>query len=276
MKAPLPLLLSACAVLGGCGDDRTGASPPFASLPPEPFACLPNLDGRIEASEIRPHFGVTAEYRVAKDHAVDLVGSERQSGEVWWDFSFDAETDGSMFVSASTLEGKWYRDSFPGGEFAAPADAEGLYESIYARDAHAVWLLGVASVAGDPPEQRTLFVYTDPVEAFRLPLEPGQSWTATGLIENGQTPLIQGPLSRADTYRFDVDAVGQVALPDLRFTSVLRVRQTLSIEALGTKLSRRQVTLLDECIGEVVRAVSRDGEIEEDFTRASEIRRLRP
>ena len=43
---------------------------------------------------------------------------------------------------------------------------------------------------------------------------------------------------------------------------------------MGASVSRRQVSFLFECFGEVARATSRDDEQAVDFTTAAEVRRL--
>ena len=61
----------------------------------------------------------------------------------------------------------------------------------------------------------------------------------------------------------------------MTFTQVFRVRFAVDIEpAVGPTLSRRQVSFLFECFGEVARATSQPGETDDNFTTAAEIRRL--
>ena len=83
------------------------------------------------------------------------------------------------------------------------------------------------------------------------------------------------PYAGRDTYQVSVDASGRLELTDLTFTQVLRVRTQLTVEpAVGATVTRRQVSWMFECFGEVARAVSLDGELQEDFTTTSELRRL--
>jgi hypothetical protein len=267
------IALSSLLAALGCGDDRTGPTP-FAGAPPaHTLSCIPNLDGRIDASEVEPRVDATASFLVSTGKDVDLAGSLRQSGQVWWDFSLSAAGDALAAVRGSTLEGSWYRDAFPDGEFAVTSDAEGLYESVYAKSADALLLFGIASV-DDDAETRTLLVYQQPVEVARLPLEPGVAWRTVGEIVGGRAPGIPAPFDRTDTYDFEVVAAGRIALPEMSFSSVLRLQQSLTIEALGAKLTRRQSSFVAECVGEVARASSGDGETEDDFTHAAEVRRL--
>ena len=71
-----------------------------------------------------------------------------------------------------------------------------------------------------------------------------------------------------------MDAAGRLELTDLTFTQALRVRTRVTgVPAVGASVSRRQVSWMFECFGEVARAVSLDNEPQEDFTTTSELRR---
>jgi hypothetical protein len=65
-------------------------------------------------------------------------------------------------------------------------------------------------------------------------------------------------------------------LPHLTFTDAYRVRTKVTVEPAvgGVTVTRRQVSFLFECFGEVARATSRDDEALEDFTQAAEVRRF--
>ena len=54
-----------------------------------------------------------------------------------------------------------------------------------------------------------------------------------------------------------------------------RVRTHVTVQpTAGQSQSRRQVSFVFECFGEVARATSANGEMEENFTQAAELRRL--
>ena len=101
----------------------------------------------------------------------------------------------------------------------------------------------------------------------------GKSWVSAGTITNG---LIRNlPYAGRDTYQVSVDAAGRLELTDLTFTQALRVRTHVTVEpVVGASVSRRQISWMFECFGEVARAVSVDNEPNEDFTTTSELRRL--
>jgi len=171
------------------------------------------------------------------------------------------------------LAGHWYAGSFPGGQFSVPFDAAGTLHAVYALDATGLRLLGVASAEENPALGRTLWSYSTPVIVYPLPLEPGMQWQSVGQVRNG---LVHGiPYASNDLYVGSDDLVGRLQLPDLSFAQAHRVGTAVTfVPLVGLPMSRRQVSFLFECFGEVARATSRDNETQEDFTQATEVRRL--
>ena len=108
---------------------------------------------------------------------------------------------------------------------------------------------------------------------YRFPLQPGAAWTSIGEVKDG---TLRGlPFASRDTYDVKVDGAGELDLPDFVLTQVLRVRTNVSISpAAGAVTTQRQVGFLFECLGEVTRATSKLNEPNENFTTASELRRL--
>lgn len=262
------LLLAATLALAACGENQTHPAGGGSADAP-PLACLPNLDGQIDAHEARAALGVAASYRVATERTVDLAGMTDAAGHLVWDFA-GALDDPQVQAVAAPLAAQWYAADFPAGEFVS---SDGGVDSVYGQDDLALWLYGLASTAMDPADGRTLLVYDQPVPVLRFPLAPGLAWTATGSTPAG---TLRGlPYVGADRYDVSVDAVGQAALPELTFTQALRVRTLVTVmPALGGATTRRQVSLVFECFGEVVRAVSRADEPNENFTTAATLRRL--
>ncbi len=273
-RALLPFLLF---LLAGCDPNRT--VPERNAYVPQtvaPLECVPNLDGKIEASEIKTAFGVPVRYLVnpaGSRRPVDLAGVTDPAGRRVWQLSTDYADDQVATLSASTLEGKWYRASFPTGQFVAALDLAGSIEGVYSNDGSTLFLLGYASSQEAPMVGKTLVVYSSPIATFRFPLEAGKQWVSASEVRNA---TVRGlPYAGRDTYQQRVDATGTLELPDVSFTQALRVRTTLSIEpAVGVALIRRQVGFVFECFGEVARAVSVDNEMADDFTQTSELRRL--
>jgi hypothetical protein len=153
--------------------------------------------------------------------------------------------------------------------------------SVYSQDERALRLHGVASVLESPPEGQTLLVYDQPIDFFPFPLILGKTWTQTGVVTNG---ILQGlsPWSQDDLYEVEVDAAGELRLPDFTFTQVLRISTKVTVmPKAGTAegYSQRQVSFVFECFGEVGRASSllfRDPALDpgKNFTVAREVRRL--
>jgi len=269
---PVVCLVALCA----CPGPNQTHPPPGAYVPPGPqtLSCLPNLDGQISAAELQPAIGAVESFLISAagtQPTVDVAGQVNAAGQHVWDWSATSANDQLLHLSPTALAGKPYAASFPGGQFTLPLDAAGTIDAIYSEDAQTVWLLGFASAQASA--NGTLLVYQQPVAAYRFPLQPGETWTSVGQVVNG---MLQGlPYAGQDTYDISVDAAGQLDLPDLTFQQALRVRtQLTTTPVVGTPVSRRQVSFLFECFGEVARATSLDNEPNADFTVASEVRRL--
>jgi hypothetical protein len=264
-------------LLAACGENRTHPMrDPYTPDPPPALACVPDLDGRIDGAELPVVVDVPLAFLVSpagEERAIDVAGRVDGDGRRVWDLSAGAGGDQLARVAASAVESRWYADSFPGGELALPVDAAGRTEGVYVQDDAAIWLLGLASAEMDPPEGRTLLVYDEPVAVYRFPIEPGAEHVAVG--ETRDATLRGLPYAGRDVYEVRVDAVGRLELPDLGFDQAHRVRTRVTVEpAAGAPTSRRQVSWLFECFGEVARATSRADEPAEDFTTAAELRRL--
>jgi len=111
------------------------------------------------------------------------------------------------------------------------------------------------------------------VALLRFPVQPAGPYSSVGVVENG---MLRGlPYTGTDTYEIEVDAVGEMILPQLTFTEVHRVRQRVLVEpAVGAATSQRQVSYFFECFAEIARAVSLPDEPDPNFTTAAEVRRL--
>jgi hypothetical protein len=274
----LPVLLVS-TFLAACGDNETPppAKGPYVGTSPAALECVPNLDGKIEARELAPRFGVDAHYVVSpagKERNVDLVGAE-ESGRRVWRFGLDFADDQVARFSAQRLEGKWYAASFGGipGAFVVPLDAAGTTEGVYTHSERGFFLHGVASKEADPPEQKTLLPYDPPATLYQFPLAPGLSFRTTARVRNGTFRGL--PFASEDTYEVAVDGAGELSLPDFVLTQAMRVRTTITVvPTAGQTTTQKQTSFLFECLGEAARATSRLGEPEQNFTTAAELRRL--
>ena len=265
------------ALLWGCGENLSHPTRAnYVGASPQPLTCVPNLDGQIDASELQAAVGIPVSYVVSpvgQPRAYDLAGHVDSSGKQVWDLGTDYADDQLARIQARDVAGAWFAGSFPGGEFAAPADAAGRILAVYKHTDEALFALGLASADEHPPEGKTLLVYGAPVALYRFPLAVGKSWTSVGTVRNG---LVQDlPYAGQDSYQVSVDASGELVLHDLTFSQVLRVRTTLTTTpAVGAVQVQRQVSFFFECFGEVARATSAPNEPNPDFTNAAELRRL--
>lgn len=261
----------------GCDENRTVPThEPYVGPSVEPLPCLPNLDGKIDATEVLAAYGETIRFLVTPfgvQRPVDVAGVVDSEGHRVWDLGIDYADDQVVEVVPRHPAEQWYSASFPTGTLVVPYDAAGTLDTISRQDDEALWVLGLASREPDPPEGRTLLVYATPVAALRFPIQPGVTFTSTGEVSGGLVYGLQ--YAGRDIYEVSVDATGEVILPQLTFTQAHRVRTKVTSEpAVGSSTSRRQVSYYFECFAEVARVTSLADEPLEDFTTATEIWRL--
>jgi hypothetical protein len=273
----IPAVFALALALSACGENQTFVDrDAYVPGEPPPLSCVPNLDGQIDAVELPVALGVPIDYLVnpaGTEVSIDIAGSVNSAGQRVWDFSADDGTDQLAVLAAVDVSERWYADAFPGAEFAAPLDAGGRTEGIYVRGESALFILGLASREPDPPEGSTLIVYTEPVAFYRFPIAPGMEHVSVGEVMNGELRGL--PYAGRDVYEVRADAVGIVELPDLTFEQAHRVRTRVTVQpAAGMATSQTTVSFLFECFGEIARATSLPNETTEDFTTASETRRL--
>lgn len=279
MKPSHLTVLALVALSSACGNNET--PPPqraaYDGGVGTALPCVPNLDGKIESRELVPQVGIPATYLVSpigKERTVDLLGQVKQA-KLTWSFAADFADDQVAKVEAKRIDGKWYAASFStvSNPVVVALDVGGRTEGVYTQDDTGFFLHGIASVAPDAPEGKTLLVYSAPVMLYRFPLENGAAWTSFGEVKNA---TLRGlPYAGRDTYDVKVDGSGELNLPDFVLTQALRVRTKVTIApSAGQITTQRQVGFLFECLGEVTRATSKLNEPEENFTTASELRRL--
>jgi hypothetical protein len=271
------LTIAVLVLAAACGENRTYPDRMAYEGPAEQaLTCVPNLDGKLEASELKATLGVPLSLLVSPasvQRTVDLEGGTDAKGQRVWNYATDYADDQVAKLSAEPLSGRWFASTFPAGQYVLPLDLGGKVFGVYSDDGQNLLLHGLASADENPPEGKTLLPYTQPVALYRYPLEVGKSWVSAGEVQNA---TLRGlPYAGRDTYEISVDEAGRLELPDLTFTQTLRSRTHLTIEpAVGNTVSRRQVSWLFECFGEVARATSLDNETSDNFTTTSELRRL--
>ncbi len=273
----LALTTLGVSALASCGDNQTNQEhADYDGGAPAPLACTPNLDGKIEAKELQAAFGIPLSYLFSppgKGRTVDLAGKPDAQGHLTWDFAIDYADDQVVHTQATAIKGKWYAASFPDSAFVVPSDAAARVEGVYVYDTSGYHLLGLASFIENPTEGKTLYVYDSPVDIFRFPIAPGQSYTSVGNVKNA---MVRGlPYAGRDAYLVNVDGAGTIALPSITFSQALRVRTTLTATpTAGMAQTTRQTSFLFECFGEVARATGQPNETQDNFTNAAEVRRL--
>ncbi len=276
---PWATMITLAVALAGPACEGNDSLPPdrdpFSELPPEALECTPNLDGRIDATEIVTAFGLEVSYLVSPSGTtrdIDVRGDD-ESGVTVWDWSVDLADDQIARLGPEPLDGKWYEEFFEPDSFVAPFDGGGSIETISRQTEEGLFLLGLASAEENPAEGKTLLIYDAPVLLLKFPIEPGSSFTSVGTVDNATFRGI--PYAATDTYEVSVDAVGELRLPSFTFTQAHRIRTDLTVEpALGDPASVRQVSYFFECFGEIARATSQPNEPNANFTTAAQVRRL--
>jgi len=272
LRTTFTLLLA----LTACGENQTHPMrEPYMPGEPGPLDCVPNLDGRIDSTELQPAFDVPVSLLVnpvGTERSVTLAGAVIDERRVW-DLGTDYADDQLASIAAEPLGDQWFADAFSAGEFVTPLDPGGVNLGVYIHDEQALWLVGFASATENPPEGQSLVVYDDPIALYRFPIEPGAEWVSASDTSGA---MLRGlPYAGRDVYEVEVSAAGRLELPDLSFTQAHRVDIRVTVQpAVGAPVTQRQASFLFECFGEVARATSRNGEDQIDFTTATELRRL--
>ncbi len=266
-------------LIAGCGPNQTppGATP-YAPGAVEPFTCLPNLDGTLEAGELPVVYGQAQHYLVnpqGTPRSLQFDGQVDSAGRRSWDLSPDYADDMVVGITAEPLRDQWFASTFlPDADYVAPIDVEANTLGVYHLDERGLWLHGVASADPNPPEGQTLLPYDSPVLLFRLPLQPGDRWTSVGEVSQG-TAL--GLAYRGtDTYDIDVVGAGRLDLPDWSFGQAWEVDQKVTVApAIGAPIHRHVISWLFECFGEVARAEA-PPDSGDTFMTADRLRRVTP
>lgn len=265
--------LTCLVAVAGCGPNLT---PVPDDDPPLALDCLPNLDGKIDIDELPLATDAKGSYWIsAPGSPVDVIGTAGANGEHRWDWSVVAPSDALVEVETASLTGAWFAPMFPRGELVAPLDIGHTVVGVIVRDAQAFSLLGIASTTPDPPEGKTLVVYDAPIPLYVFPITTGAQWSSVGTISSGHGTIEGLPIIGENRYDVAVDAEGELDLPEVSFTQVHRISTRVTVQpSSGPAVTRRSVSFVFECFGEVARATSRDGETANDFRVAQEVRRL--
>ncbi len=280
-------LLAALALtlVAACDDNKTVPTadisyevPPGQDVDPDAQIpmCIPNYDGRIDAHELAPAFGIPVTYLaspVGAEAPVDLLGTAGEGEQRYWDWSWTAAQEERLAVAALPIASFWFAEHFPADAFVVPMDRSSGNVGIYRHSTASFALLGMASREESPATGKTLLIYQEPVEVYRFPLRLGDEWVAIGNIRNGVFMGFE-PFSGQHLYDVQVRAAGEIKLLDFTFKHVLRISTQVTMSGAGQTITTHQSSFLTECYGEVARATSRTGESQRDFGVATELRRI--
>ena len=245
----------------GCADNLTPYGADGGSEP-DPFACVPNLDGLFEQSEMPTQLRNAVPYLVAQNTNVNLAGDEI-------DLRSEIAGEEKLNLVALPLEGQWFADEFAADSILVPLSSAGDTLGVLRSTTSALLLEGIVS----KQEGHTLLHYQSPIELYRFPLRVGSTWTSSSTVTG---TLASVPYNGSDTYEVNVANTSRVLLPHLRFESAYRVHTKVTSDsgAAGVVVTRQQISLLSECFGEITRALSQDNENDSNFTAASELWRF--
>lgn len=234
-------------------------------------ACRPNRDGVITRAEFPAMVGATALYLVNNDgttvDGVNTAGAVVE-GTRRWDYSARRAEDHPSLEEVLSPRGRWWSSRYPDATFASVIDRSTNLLGVYRLTDTALELLATVSTEAN----RTDLRFTPAVSILRFPLREGDRWDQ---VVTGMGTVNFAPLVNTTTYATRVDASGEVWTPAARFP-VLRVNTTLdqSIPLTVFRRTRRTFAFVTECGGLVARVAGADNDLSENFTRASEYRRL--
>jgi hypothetical protein len=233
--------------------------------------CRPNNDGVITRAEFPGVVGASALYLVNRDGVtVDGVNTTGvlTEGVRRWDYSARRMDDQPVLDEVLSAQGRWWSGQYADATFASVIDRTANLLGVYRLSATALELLGTVSTTANQTNLR----FTPPVQILRFPLRVGDRWQQT---VNGNGTVNFTPLVNVTNYSTSVDAQGEVWTPAARFP-VLRVNTTLeqSIPLTVFRRALRTYAFITECGGLVARVASVENDTAENFTRASEYRRL--
>lgn len=232
--------------------------------------CVPNKDGTITATEVPLGPGLKATFRVAQNATFATAGTAKSDGSRRWDLSGALAGDKDVLVTTSAPAGTWWASKFAGASYATGLSASSDLLGVFQTTATAVLLRGVVS----PTESltKTELTYATPIAVLQLPLSSTSAWKTTSNV----TGTASGVFSAySESYDSKVDAKGELVTPFGTF-DVLRVKTVLT-RTLGVSVTvTRTYAFVTECFGTVASITSQPNELSDEFTNASEVRRITP
>ena len=245
----------------------TTGTRPGASTPLE---CVPNLDGRIDASELKAALNTSVKYQVSPGgttRAVDVAGTPDRYGRPHWNFADGHRERPGDQIEATPLQGELVRASFPNGQSSSRRSTPGRRSrAVYyaGRPSHVALRHRVAPA--EPVLGRdSLRLLVADSSSTSFPLTAGSSWTSSGTMHERR--LLNGePYAGQDTYDDERRCDGHARPAAAHLHSSHRVRRTVTVApAVGESVVTKQVSFLYECFGEVARATEPVGETKRRF-----------
>ena len=251
--------------LGGATSDFTTAIPDGWSIDALPGSCAFNNDGTITRAELPVTVGLGALFAVNAPSTTVPVNNVAQNGT--WDFSSPVSSERKQFDELLAPSGQWWAGDFPTATYGQRIDDGQQVYGVFRNDADQLVMLGVVSDQGGL--SKTELTYATPIAVLQFPFSVGSTWTAESDVSGTAGGV---GFFAHEKYVFTVDQRGKTKTPAATFDT-LRIRMTLTRTFGG---ATTQITYLHvaECYGTVARIRSQDGETSNDFTQASEYRRL--
>jgi hypothetical protein len=270
MRGHIRIAFASIAALAACGVNKTPQPAPDATF----ASCVPNLDGKIDFSELPIALGATVAFYDSTNAAVDLTGKTVDGQQVWDMSAEPAAADTVVHLGPTALDTQWFVSAFPNGQFLVDAGS-GLV-GIYHEDATALWLDGTASTMPAPAAGKTLIVYDQAVAMLRFPIQDGDAYTTSAPLTSANATIDGLPFNGSDEIDVDITGSGHLDVPQVEFAPVLRAHThvTRTASSGGATISTRTTAFLFECFGEVAHADSKPDETAPDFTTAATLRRF--
>jgi len=288
--------------------DAAISAPDAGPLPP----CQADHDGVITKDALPVVLGAKATFLVARNVTVNTVGTQQTDGTFVWDLSGALNGDEEVEFSPTSIAGQWFEPGFPGAEFtlrmAGGAETLGVLQGTV----DGLLLHGMADPVESATATNVKYLKDDfsgdpgPVVSVAYPVQTGATWTSAGILEGDY----DGDYYHCDSlggmacepypnccikhvYTSTADKVGKVVTP-LGTFDVVRIKNvvdfyvylcfvwgngtTCATGVLGAVPFKtlRSYAFVSECFGTVASIVAQDGETEEEFTTAAEVRRLAP
>lgn len=277
------------------GDDDDDLGTPDAGRPADDGGgykapgCVANNDGVITREEVPLQAGLHAIFRFASNVDISTQGEIQEDGTRKWDLTPSFSSDANVLIETKKLDGQWFQAEYKDATYFTPLGKSPDVLAIFENAQGSLVLKGAVSTAGEGPNKIDLknasLVRT--LDFGEGGLKVGKKWTDKTLV-TGVSPTPNGtggfnpsgPIAYLDKYDNSVDASGTLETP-LGTFNVLRVRidLTRTIPYDGGEIpafTTRTYAFVTECYGNVASMVSGFNEVQEEFTRAAEIRRIAP